>query len=303
VIRKSAQRSFVIGPTIATLLTRSAIPVGSVSRLGEINLRTVGCTSNSQSSTQQRFAESFYNSQTRSITSTARGVRNVRHIDGQERTVRREVVNIAPVNYSYDLRGRLQEIKSGSAADERILSMAYDSFGYVNEITDPLNRKVLLENDAIGRTKKMTLPDKRVVEFEYDANNNLTGIKPPGRPWHNFEYGQQDELKKYLPPAALATGLNSTEYAYNKVPQPLLETRPGGETLQAAYQNTLLQSLALNSGSYSWEYSGRRPIKQTTPLQGACAIEQTAGYQGYFVANAAWRRCGALLGVSGKPPA
>ena len=149
--------------------------------------------------------------------------------------------------------------------------------------------------DQIGRAQQMTLPDGRIVE--YDPNNNVTGIKSPGCLWHRFEYGQQDELKQYLPPVALNTGTNSTQYGYNKVPQVTLETRPGTETIAAAYERTLIKKLTVPTGMYDMTYSGRRPTAMLTPTQADnCRITLNTIYAGYFPSSTEWRRCNGELG-------
>jgi RHS repeat-associated protein len=282
--------------SITSRTTRTATPVSAAATLGEFSLRAKTRTTNDFGGSQFRESESFYDAITRTTTTINRGVRAQSQIDAQERVIKATVDGITPVNYSYDTRGRLTTVSTGSGIEERRTVLQYDSFGFVNRIVDPLDRVLLLTNDAIGRTTMMTLPDKRVVEFRYDPNDNLIGIKPPGRPWHTFEYTGQDQLKRYLPPVATNTGSNDTQYRYNKVPQPSVETRPGGETLTANYVNTLLDTLNVPDGAYRFEYSGRRPTKLDTPAQGGCALSLENHFSGYFLDRQSYRSCGVGLG-------
>ena len=48
-----------------------------------------------------------------------------------------------------DARGRLEQVASGTGADERIVRLKYDSTGYVNKLIDPLGGEVLIQNGSV----------------------------------------------------------------------------------------------------------------------------------------------------------
>ncbi|MBL0250019.1 MAG: RHS repeat protein [Elusimicrobia bacterium] len=84
--------------------------------------------------------------------------------------------SLAPLNYTYDGRGRMSVVRRGP----RETLLAYNAGGYLSGVTDAVGRQVTFATDALGRVTRQTMPDGRVVDYGYDAKGNVTGLTPPG---------------------------------------------------------------------------------------------------------------------------
>ena len=174
--------------------------------------------------------------------------------DAQSRPLALQTAGILPVNYAYDARGRLASVSQGDGAATQSVSNAYNSEGYVDTVTDALDRTTRYSYDAAGRVKTITLPDTRVIAYTYDADGNVTSVTPPGRPAHGFGYDAIDQTTGYTPPA-LDGGPVATHYDYNLDKQPTKVTRPDGQTIDYAYDAAgRLASLAMPTGAITYGY-------------------------------------------------
>lgn len=162
-----------------------------------------------------RSYSSTYDVATRTLTSTSAGGRTaVATRDAQGR-----VTEIRPPGYpaltptfiSYDAAGRPRAVTMGT----RAISLTYDSRGFVESVTDPLNRVTSFGYDAAGRAQTQVLPGPRTVTFGYDAAGNMTSLVPPGRPAHTFAYSPMNRVTAYTPPNAVNTGLLATSYSHD----------------------------------------------------------------------------------------
>ena len=185
------------------------------------------------------------------------GRQTIKVIDTQNRPTQIQVPNLDPTNLTYDARGRPSSITTGSGADTRTLTFAYDSTGYVQTITDPLSRLVTFARDAAGRITSETLPGTRVIGFGYDANGNTTSITPPGRPSHTFTYSAVNLLESYTAPTVTGGGTNQTLFAWNNDRQLDLVTRPDGKSIDYVYDlvKKRLTQVTIQRGSYSYAYN------------------------------------------------
>ena len=200
--------------------TQSATTNTATPELGLVDLEFTSFSTGKALGTVPRLTTRTYASATRTwtIRSPELRTRSVR-IDGQGRPLFSQPSGLAGTSYEYDARGRLRKTTTGSGPTARSYELAYDSFGYVNSITDAEKREITLVNDAVGRTTKMRLPDLREVKFRYDANNNPTGVKPPGRDWHTFGYDSTDNLARYEPPLLPGVSVVNTSYGYDLHPK------------------------------------------------------------------------------------
>jgi YD repeat-containing protein len=197
-----------------------------------------------------------YDAATRTFTTTSPEVRqDFTLLDAQGRVTQVRVPGLDPVNIAYDPRGRLDSIRQGSGADERFTVFSYKPNGYLDTVTDSLNRVVRFEYNDAGRVTSQTLPDNRVISYTYDANGNLTSLTPPSRPAHGFGYTPVDLVSNYTPPDVVA-GSNLTTYQYNFDRQPTLITRPDGQTISFNYDPTSgrLSTVATPTGQYTYGY-------------------------------------------------
>jgi RHS repeat-associated protein len=184
-------------------------------------------------------------------------------LDSQGRPLTHRVAGLEPLQYSYDGRGRLQEVRIGSGADARTVRHDYyadgPNRGALASLTDALGRIVRFDYDPAGRVVQETLSDGRVVQFAYDANGNLTSLLPPGQPAHRFDYTPVDLTESYTPPAIEAAD-PSTRYEYDRDRQLTRITRPGGETVGFVYDSAgRLQTPTTPQGDtdYVYDAAGR----------------------------------------------
>jgi YD repeat-containing protein len=186
-------------------------------------------------------------------------------LDSQGRPVSTQVAGLEPLFYSYDARGRLSATTVGEDADTRTTTIRYfesgPAQGYVESITDALNRRVQFEYDLGGRVTTQTLPDGRTVRYSYDANGNLTTLAPPGQPAHQFAYTPLDQEEVYTPPD-LGDENPATHYVYNLDQQLTRITRPDGQTVDLTYTaGGQLETMRTTHGDYHYAYhptTGRR---------------------------------------------
>lgn len=159
---------------------------------------------------------------------------------------------LAPIQFSYDARGRLANIKQGT----RSSTISYDANGWVSSITNPLGQINALTHDNAGRVTGMTLPDGRVISFGYDANGNLNRLTPPGRPAHLLEHNGFDLLNTYTPPLLANVANEATQYTYNNDRQLTKIIRPNGQAAQFNYSpnNLNLSSIITPTGTFNYEH-------------------------------------------------
>jgi len=174
--------------------------------------------------------------------------------DAKNRPLTLQTAGILPVNYAYDARGRLASVSQGSGAAVQSLSYTYNPEGYVDSVTDALDRTTRYGYDAAGRVRTITLPDGREIAYTYDPDGNVTSVTPPGRPSHGFGYNAIDQTTDYTPPA-LGAGPVATHYDYNLDKQPTKVTRPDGQTIDYAYDSFgRLSALTMPTGAITYGY-------------------------------------------------
>jgi RHS repeat-associated protein len=190
---------------------------------------------------------------------------------------------VAPVQYGYEARGRLQTLTQGT----RTTTYTYDpATGFVSKITDPAAREVSFTYDLAGRVKTQTLPDSRVVRFSYPSGN-VTSITPPGRPAHAFGHTPIDLPETYTPPD-VGLAEHATTLAYNADRQVELVTRPDGQTIDSVYDpaSGRLTSVVTPRGTYGYAYdpASGNLATATEPDGGTLAY----GYDGALPTSVTW---------------
>ena len=214
-------------------------------------------------------------------------------LDGQTRPVSIQVPNISAVTLTYDTRGRLETMTSGSGADTRTSTYAYGTDGFLESVTDTLNRVASFERDGIGRITKQVLPDLREINFTYDANGNLASLTPPGRPPHIFRYTALDESREYEPPAI--TGILDPKTVYTYTLDRDLDTvlRPDGKLLDFTYNSKhQLSSLVVPRGTYTFSYDAVTGQRTTAVDPGGVTLAYA--YDGDLLSSSTWS--GAVTG-------
>ncbi|MCF6324308.1 MAG: putative Ig domain-containing protein [Gammaproteobacteria bacterium] len=185
-------------------------------------------------------------------------------LDAKGHVVQSQITGIEPIDYGYDLRGRLDTITQGSGIELRQSLLSYDTDGFLDTITDSLNRTTNFDYDAVGRVTRQTLPDSRFIDYTYDANGNPTSITPPGKSAHFFNYTAVDLEGEYNPPD-IGVGIDVTQYDYNLDKQLTRITRPDGQLIDFGYATSgqLNQITAVGGETLSYTYDGFLPLTET----------------------------------------
>jgi RHS repeat-associated protein len=165
---------------------------------------------------------------------------------------------LAALTLSYDARGRPVLLTRGTGGTARETDVAYGTDGFVDSVTDPLDRTHAFSYDLVGRVIERTRPDSGVIGLSYDANGNLDGITPAMQPEHGFGYDATERMTSYDPPAVSGAPSPSTTYEYTLDHEIELITRPDAQEIDVAYDATTGQitSIVTPLGSYSVTYDG-----------------------------------------------
>lgn len=193
---------------------------------------------------------------TRTFTATTPSDRlRVVEVDEQARPVTLDIPTMSEVLLSYDEDGRLDVVRQGSGANERILDVRYDSQGRMESLIDSVGRLISYSYDSDDRLRTQSGPGNRVVTFSYDENENLVSVTPPGRPSHTFSYTPDDLLELYDPPDA-GFSPDTTIYSYDLDRRLDLIVRPDGAQIDPEYDDFGRPFLVtFPTGSISYGYS------------------------------------------------
>jgi RHS repeat-associated protein len=213
---------------------------------------TTTYTTNNRTSTRQYDAESLTYTYT-----TPQGRISTQTIDSQHSPLVDKTADLASINYEYDSRGRPIELRIGTGADERRLTVGYGQDGYISTLTDPLDRTYGFTHDAIGQVTEQTLPDGRTIGYRYDEKGNLAAVIPPGRSAHVFEYTPIDFEASYTPPD-IGAGTNVTRYEYDLDKQLTRVERPDGVTIPLDYDAAgRLNGITIPRGMFQYGYDAQ----------------------------------------------
>lgn len=240
---------------------------------------------------------SVYDAASRTFTdkTPVEGRQSTTTIDDQGRVVREQVAGLLPVSYAYDTNGRLIAATLGTGQNARTIKFAYNSQGYLEHVTDPLNRTTQFEYDAAGRVLTQTLPGARTILYAYDANDNLTAITPPGRPAHTFTYTPVDLAATYQPPQ-VGDGSSQTGYDYNLDRQLTRITRPDDKVIDFSYDGVgRLSTLTIPRGTVSYSYQPNTGLLAN--ITAPDGISLAYGYDGALPTSVSW--AGPISGTVG----
>lgn len=245
-------------------------------------------TQTDTSTVNGRTYTSTYDAGTRRFTSTTPlGRQTTSTLDNIGRIVQTQLASFNPVSFAYDARGRIQSISQGSGAETRTSTFGYNSLGYLETVTDPLNRVTSFQYDDAGRITQQTLPGNHVIGFTYDANGNLTSLTPPGKPQHAFDYTEVDLMKEYDPPTATNVGTRVTTYSYDSERQPTLVTRPDGQTIDFDYDSAG-RLTTINLPSRELTYSYNATTGNLSSITDSSGSSLTYTYDGSLPQSSTW---------------
>ncbi|MEW6776848.1 MAG: putative Ig domain-containing protein [Bdellovibrionota bacterium] len=124
---------------------------------------------------------------------------SVTRFDSKGRVIFEQAGTLAPVEYSYDPRGRLLSVTQSG----RATNFAWDGRDRLSSVTDPLGRATTISAyDGADRPLSVDLPEGGTLTSSFDPEGNLTGLRAPGQSLdHGFEYSSLNEARKYSPPS------------------------------------------------------------------------------------------------------
>jgi len=249
-IVKSATIKMPSGLTLSATATRTAT-LSNPNDLTSLTSQTDTVTINGKTATR------VYTAATHSTLLTSPlGRQEIVETNAKGKPIQVSIPGLAPLEYTYDARGRIETMTQATVQETRTTTFAYDAAGWLESVTDPLGRVVMYDHDAAGRVTTETLPDLRQIAFGYDANGNITSITPPGQPAHSFGYTPTDLVAQYTPPTVAGVATPETLYLYNLDKQLTTVTRPDGQIMGLTYDATSgrLTGLTAPQGSYGFTY-------------------------------------------------
>jgi RHS repeat-associated protein len=160
-------------------------------------------------------------------------------------TQRVSVPGFLDTSYSYDSRGRLTSMTTGS----RVTSASYNGAGFVDHIIDPANRRTDYAYDPVGRITSITRPDTSVLRFDYDSGGNLTVLTTPATINHGFGYNKVNDQSSYTTPLS-----GSYQYIYDKEKKLTEINYPSGQQITNTYENSRLARITTPEGAIDFSY-------------------------------------------------
>jgi len=274
----------------------TSLPSGLNKRVRTLRSRSLNDVTDPLSLREARFTtiinggrhySNVFNASTSTFTSTSPEQRvSTTIVDGAQRPLFETTDGLATTNYSYDLRGRLENVVQGIGADQRSTSYVYNTSGWLDSVTDGLNRTTYYDYDLVGRPIRVTLPDGRLVDYSYDHNGNISSIVPPGRSAHVFTYTPLDQDESYTAPS-IGAGITATQYDYNLDQQLTAVTRPDGSSVDYSYDTGgRLSQVQIPRGITTYAYDNQKG--QLTYITAPGVEELSFTYDGALPLDEHW---------------
>lgn len=212
-----------------------------------------------------------------------------RVINDDGRTMLQQVAGFLPVNYTYNSKGNLETIITGTGSASRITRFTYNTKGFLQTIINPLNEGTRFDQyDKVGRVKKQIQPNLSEILYDYDNKGNLTGITPPGKPVHGFSYTSDDQENIYTPPnlPGVVNPVTDSDYSIDQDLERI--TRPDGKVVDPVYSASTgeLQNIIIPRGSYSYTY--KPTTRQLDTITTPDANVLTYSYDGHLNKGTSW---------------
>ena len=205
----------------------------------------------------------------------------------------------APGSVTYDSRGRMSSVASGSGAGARSYGLAYHaagpSAGLLATVTDPMTRLVSLAYDSAGRLSQLTRADLRVLAFAHDADGHLVAVTPPGQPPHALTFGADNRIASYTPPALGADSMvvtSATTWTGGGRASPAPTARPSTSPMTTRAASPRSTSPAVRSPT-----AITRRRRQLTSIAAPGGLGLAYAYDGHLPTSETWS--GAVAGGVG----
>jgi YD repeat-containing protein len=229
----SIQKSFGLDPLTQTssylFLTRYD---GFASTLNDYESRSIQRSADGQFSLTKsrvldsRIETSVYESASKTeTTTTPLGFKLAILTDAFEKPVQIQFGNFTPVEYLYDTRGRISQVKQG----RRITAYAYSPRGDLTSMTSALGHVTSFDHDLSSRLVTTKLPDDRIIGTAYTPNSDPSSIITPDHLVHSFLYGVFDLITNYQAPS-VSGDQAQISYIYNEQKELTGIVRPDSRT-------------------------------------------------------------------------
>jgi len=107
---------------------------------------------------------------------------------------------VYPVNYLYDIDGRLSKISQGEGDNIRFVEFSYNDKSRVESMVDNAGRVKSFEYNLDGQVIKIIAPNGQETSYNYDANGNRSEVKlsQNDSKTHSFSYDLLDRAISYI---------------------------------------------------------------------------------------------------------
>ena len=172
---------------------------------------------------------STYTGATRTLSTVSPEGRKIATVfDAKARVAQVTPGGTSPVDYSYDLAGRLVKTAAASGGGTPVESTtyAYDDRDRVVTQTNGANEVTRFEYDLADRVTAKILPDETRYEFGYDGAGELTSVKMPSGATHAIGVDAAGRMTGYTAP-----GNAAVSFAYDADGMQSSRTMPGRDPL------------------------------------------------------------------------
>ncbi len=182
------------------------------------------------------------------------------------------VPGLLSTTYAYDAKGRPTSVTSGT----RETAYAYNSDGFLETITDPLDNETTYAYDQVGRVTGVSRPDGSSLGFTYDDNGNMTILTNPSNIHHELGYNAVNRQNIYKTPLS-----GRYTYIYDRDRRLATINFPSGAQISNFFENNRLMQTQTPDGNIDYTYLCGTRIDSITK-----GIESLAfGYDGKLLTS------------------
>ena len=184
-------------------------------------------------------------------------------VDDQLRPLMENRPDLATLQYSYDVRGRLESTSAFGQSGTRTTRFSYHTSapgkGKLAGVTNALGQTIVYAYDLAGRLQQITQPDGRSLAYGYDANGNLIELITSAGISHRFQYDGINQPVSYDAPQS------STLRQYNLDRELTGIVRPGGQAVTFSYDTGgRLSTQTTAEGQTNWHYNSKGQLDSIT---------------------------------------
>jgi len=188
-------------------------------------------------------------------------------------------------NFTYNLRGLVDQVSIGAGDNQRVSQFEYDNAGRLTVFTDAVDRTTSFKYDDANRLTKILLPGSRNILFTYDSAGNRRTVTPPGRLSHLFDFDSRDAESKYQPPQVITDP--ATMFNYNKELQLTNVLRPDGKQIIITYNiDGQVNTITTPSGIYQYGYQNTSGLLSNINTSDGELL--TFSYAGFYPVSIQW---------------